>query len=218
MGDSFPEDFQKGVAVSVWQNSPDTWSNWGQFCRGYRFGILPNVYDRSDPNKQSDFWNNYRIDIENAHQLDCNAFRFSFEWSRIEPEQGKIETAALTRYHDIIACMKEFNIEPSATLHHFTHPWWFEKLGAFEKEKNIKYYVEYASVVFQEFQSEIRIWATFNEPSISTVFGYVCGMHCPAYFLRIKKCGQVDQILVCIFLNLRFQLHFRIYIFFKKWL
>ena len=42
--------------------------------------------------------------------------------------------------------MEELGIEPNATLHHFTHPLWFEDDGAFNKEENITAFVEYAKV------------------------------------------------------------------------
>ena len=42
--------------------------------------------------------------------------------------------------------MDELGIEPNATLHHFTHPIWFEDAGAFQKAENIEAFVEYAKV------------------------------------------------------------------------
>eukprot|EP01024_Parvocaulis_polyphysoides_P036213 TRINITY_DN32217_c1_g1_i2.p1 TRINITY_DN32217_c1_g1~~TRINITY_DN32217_c1_g1_i2.p1 ORF type:complete len:466 (+),score=25.36 TRINITY_DN32217_c1_g1_i2:170-1567(+) len=186
----FPKDFQKGVAISVWQNAPDSHSNWTKFCKGKKFGCIPNVFDRSDPNVQSDFWNNYERDIQCARELGCNAFRFSFEWSRIEPIQGEIDEAALIRYHDIIRYMKSLGIEPNATLHHFVHPAWFDDLGGFLKEENIKLFVEYSERVFKEFQSEIRLWCTFNEPTVYSFCGFVVGIHCPGRMFQFRNCGK----------------------------
>lgn len=37
----------------------------------------------------------YEEDIELTHKLGCNAFRFSFEWARIEPEPGVIDFEAI---------------------------------------------------------------------------------------------------------------------------
>ena len=50
------------------------------------------------------------------------------------------------RYHEMLDVMEELGIEPNATLHHFTHPLWFEDAGAFGKEENIAAFVEYAKV------------------------------------------------------------------------
>jgi hypothetical protein len=51
--------FQKGVAISMWQNSGGEHSNWGQFVdsRGKCCGLIPNIMDRSSPNDGAcGFW------------------------------------------------------------------------------------------------------------------------------------------------------------------
>ena len=40
-------------------------------------------------------------------------------------------------------------MEPLATLHHFVHPQWFEKLGAFEREENISLFLAWTRLAFQ---------------------------------------------------------------------
>lgn len=39
----------------------------------------------------------FKEDIQLAKTLGVNAFRFSFEWHRIEPVEGHIDTAAVAR-------------------------------------------------------------------------------------------------------------------------
>jgi len=63
--------------------------------------------------------------------------------------------------------MEELGLEPNVTLHHFTHPTWFEDLGGFRKEENIPLFVEWAQFMFRTFHKRIRLWATFNEPTVS---------------------------------------------------
>jgi beta-glucosidase len=67
--------------------------------------------------------------------------------------------------------MEELGLEPCATLHHLTHPLWFEKLGAFVNEDNIPIFVDYAVFMFKTFGHRIRMWATFNEPTVGTSAG-----------------------------------------------
>jgi hypothetical protein len=62
--------------------------------------------------------------------------------------------------------MDELGLIPNATLHHFTHPLWFEDLGAFKKEENIAIFVEWSEMMFREFGGRIHLWATFNEPTV----------------------------------------------------
>jgi len=54
-----PEQFQKGVAISMFQNSGGINSNWGRYAeaRGKLFGLIPNIMDKSSPNDGAcDFW------------------------------------------------------------------------------------------------------------------------------------------------------------------
>ena len=54
--------------------------------------------------------------------MGTNAHRLSLEWSRIEPEPGRFDRAALDRYREILLAMHERGIEPMVTLHHFSNP------------------------------------------------------------------------------------------------
>ena len=40
-------------------------------------------------------------------------------------------------------------MEPLATLHHFVHPEWFERMGAFEKEENIGLFLAWVRLAFK---------------------------------------------------------------------
>jgi len=67
-----------------------------------------------------------------------NAFRFGVEWSRIEPEEGVWNEAAIEHYRRYIAAVKTRNLEPVMTLVHFTLPVWFAKKVAL---KNVRMFV-----------------------------------------------------------------------------
>lgn len=45
--------------------------------------------------------------------------------------------------------LRSLGMEPLATLHHFVHPQWFEKLGAFEREENIALFLDWTRLAFQ---------------------------------------------------------------------
>jgi beta-glucosidase/6-phospho-beta-glucosidase/beta-galactosidase len=70
----------------------------------------------------TDFWNRYNEDIELAQKLGCKAFRFSIAWSRVEPEPGQFNQAALDHYDDLIEKIISCQMLPVLTLHHFTCP------------------------------------------------------------------------------------------------
>jgi beta-glucosidase/6-phospho-beta-glucosidase/beta-galactosidase len=54
----------------------------------------------------------YEQDIELVRKLNMNSFRFSIEWSRIEPEEGVWDPK------EIVAYIKQ-NISPEATFEYY---------------------------------------------------------------------------------------------------
>ncbi len=85
-------------------------------------------------------------------------------------------------------------MEPMATMHHFTHPQWFEDLGGFEREENIPYFVEYCKRLFAMFGRRIKLWATFNEPTVrcTAIYTYVHNRVC-----RVLMCMTVSAVCSC---------------------
>lgn len=106
-------------------------------------------------------------------------FRFSVEWSKIGPEPGVYDHAALQHYVDFCKMLKREGIETMVSLHHFTNPTWFEKLGAFKKEENIAHFVNFSKVVYAAMKDDAKLWCTINEPTIVAFSGYFLGSFPP---------------------------------------
>ncbi len=79
-----------------------------------------------------DSWNRWRQDLDFAQELNTNAYRFSLEWSRIEPEEGRFDQEAIDHYRSMLQEMQRREIEPILTLHHFTVPLWLAHKGGYE--------------------------------------------------------------------------------------
>lgn len=164
----FPKDFIWGTATAAHQiegNNENT--NWGEWEKQ-----AGKIKDGSNAVKAVDGWNRAKADIKLMKELGVNSYRFSVAWNKIEPEKGKINEDALKHYDEFINELKANHIEPMITLHHFTHPLWFEQLGAFEKEENIKYFVEFSKLIFSRFQDRVKYWVTLNEPNVFVTSGY----------------------------------------------
>ena len=56
-------------------------------------------------------------------------YRFSIEWSRIEPEDGEISIASLERYRRQCEGLRDRGVDPVVTFHHFTTPRWLADRG-----------------------------------------------------------------------------------------
>jgi beta-glucosidase len=111
----------------------------------------------------------YRDDVELIAELGHRAYRMSVEWSRIEPEEGTWNEDALAHYVDLLERLKSRGIRPFVTLHHFTHPAWFEKLGAFAKAENLRFFDRFVERVSPRLAPYVDGWNVINE------FNLPCG-------------------------------------------
>ncbi len=71
----------------------------------------------------------YKQDILKMKEAGLNAYRFSLEWSRIEPEEGCLCEEALAHYEEMIRFCRNNGIEPIVTLFHFSSPKWLIEKG-----------------------------------------------------------------------------------------
>lgn len=140
--------------------------------------------------KLADHFARYREDFDLVEQMNMNAFRFSVEWSRIEPEEGVWNAAAIRHYKDYVDDLNRRGIEPLVTLFHFTLPVWFAEKGGFEKRSNVKYFTRFARRIISELGNNVRLVVTINEPEIYAVESYHFGNWPPAIDSYIK-CWKV---------------------------
>ncbi len=167
----FPQNFIFGTATAAHQIEGDNKNNdWWYY---EQTGKLP-----FKSGKACNHWEMYRDDIELMASLGYNAYRFSIEWARIYPEEGKRSYEAIGRYNEILKLLNKRGIVPMVTLHHFTLPLWFLQKGGFEKEENLKYWKEYVETVRDEIK-DARFIATFNEPMVYVMAGYIEGQWPP---------------------------------------
>lgn len=125
--------------------------------------------------KGADHFNRYEEDFEIARKMHMNAFRFSVEWSRIEPEEGVWSASAIQHYKEYVAELKRRNLEPVVTLFHFTLPVWFAEKGGFEKRSNVQYFVRFAEKIMRELGRDVRFVITINEPEVYAYESYMTG-------------------------------------------
>ena len=113
-----------------------------------------------------DHYNRYKEDFDFLTKMNMNAYRFSVEWSRIEPKEGSWNSAAIAHYKTYLEELRRRDIEPIVTLFHFTLPVWFAELGGFEKRANVKYFVRFAEKIMSELGNSVRYIITINEPEV----------------------------------------------------
>lgn len=139
--------------------------------------IKPQAKDPSNyiSGKAVDHYRLYEQDFDLLKKMNMNAFRFSVEWARLEPEEGAWNVEAVEHYKQYAAELKKRGIEPIMTLFHFTLPVWFAARGGFEKRSNIQYFVRFADRIVRELGVNIRFVITINEPEIYAHESYLAG-------------------------------------------
>ena len=167
----FPTGFRWGTATSAHQveggNTNNDWHAWEN---------AGNVYGRQTAGKACDWWTNAEADLETAKAMGQNAHRMSVEWSRIEPREGDWDAAAIDRYRAILQCMRDHELEPMVTLHHFTTPLWLTHRGGWENPAIIPFFERFAEKMARAFGEYCNLWITVNEPVIYAALGWLAGV------------------------------------------
>lgn len=113
-----------------------------------------------------DHYNRYEKDIKLMADASLNAYRFSIEWARIEPEEGHFDSEAVDHYKAVIACCKKYGIEPFVTLHHFSSPKWLISKGGWEASTTPEDFAHYVRFIIGELGSELHYICTINEANM----------------------------------------------------
>lgn len=174
MTKNFPDGFRWGTATAAHQVEGGNWNNdwwaWehteGSPCE--------------EPSGDAvDQWRLYDQDIALCAALGFDNYRFSIEWSRIEPEPGEFSRAALEHYRRVCASCLTHGIEPVVTFHHFTTPRWVVAEGGWHTASTVDRYLRFCEVAVGALGDLIGRACTINEPNIVATIGYHLGFFPP---------------------------------------
>lgn len=161
-----------GTAISSYQtegnNFNSDWWEWEQKGK-----------TKEKSGKACDYWNNYKKDHDLLGELGCNSFRFSLEWSRIEPREGEFSQEAIEHYREILEDLRKRNIKIALTFWHWTSPIWFQEKYGFHKKKSIEIFTGYVEKITGEFADFVDIFLIINEPMVPLGMGYLTGLFPP---------------------------------------
>jgi len=163
-----------GVASAATQieggNYAHTWNDW--YLKG-------RIKDGSNPARANDHLNRWKEDIDLMADMGIRGYRLGVEWARIELERGRYDETAVEWYRCLLAYMKGKGISPLLTLHHFTNPMWFEKMGGFANPSNIPVFLGFVEYAVGRFGDLVNEYVTINEPNVFAVQGYHNGAFPP---------------------------------------
>jgi beta-glucosidase len=113
-----------------------------------------------------DHYHRYPEDIGILADLGLNAYRFSLEWSRIQPEPDYFSVAALDHYRRMVGTCLELGVTPVVTYNHFTTPRWFAGAGGWGSDASPGHFARYARRVTAHLGDLLPWVCTLNEPNL----------------------------------------------------
>jgi beta-glucosidase len=170
----FPDGFTWGTATAAHQVEGGNWNNdWWQWEH------TPGSPCQEPSGDACDHYHKYKTDLTLLADLGFNAYRFSLEWSRIEPEDGEFSRAALDHYRRVCANCRERGLEPIVTFHHFTTPRWVAARGGWTEPATADLFARFCKRAAAHLGDLVGRACTLNEPNIVATMGYGWGLFPP---------------------------------------
>jgi beta-glucosidase len=168
MSVTFPDGFLWGVAAASHQIEGGNWNNdW------WEFEHREATHCRDVSGDAVDHFHRYPDDIRLLKELGFGAYRFSLEWSRIEPEDGEFSRAALDHYRRMLACCLEHDVMPVLTFHHFTTPRWLMARGTWADPGIVDRFARFCERSTAALGDLVGMGCTINEPNVVSTLGYI---------------------------------------------
>jgi beta-glucosidase len=143
-----------------------------------------------------DSWHRWPDDVAVVADLGLGAYRFSLEWSRIEPAEGEWSVAALDHYRRICAACLGRGIEPVVTFHHFTTPRWLAARGGWESPDAPERFARFVERAVAHLGDVVGRACTINEPNVIGVMGYMMGAFPPGVKDDLGRHLAVNEAMV----------------------
>jgi beta-glucosidase len=173
--DAFPDGFLWGTATAAHQvEGGNVHNDW------WAFEHAPGTPCAEPSGDACDSWHRFGQDIDLVHALGLNAYRFSLEWSRIEPEDGEWSIAALDHYARHCDRCRQLGLEPVVTFNHFTIPRWMAERGGWEWPEAPDRFARFCERAGTHLGDLVGRACTLNEPNVVGMMGYLWGVFPPA--------------------------------------
>ncbi|MGV8846213.1 GH1 family beta-glucosidase [Tessaracoccus sp.] len=174
-------------ATHVGGRSPSIWD--------WYSGLPGTIEDGSDTSVTADHYHRYREDVELMRELGLDAYRFSFSWTRLQPNgRGPLNAKGAAFYDRLLDELLTADIAPVATLFHWDLP--VEYTNGWLDRDTAHRFGEFAKLVGEQFGDRVDSWITLNEPATVTLNGYALGLHAPGRTLLFDALPTVHNQLL----------------------
>ncbi|MFJ2263755.1 family 1 glycosylhydrolase [Streptomyces sp. NPDC087844] len=158
---TLPDGFLWGVATAGHQNEGDNTASDTWFLEH----TTPSLF-REPSGPACRGYERWETDLDLAAGLGLNAFRFSVEWARVEPERGIVSAEALDHYEQMVDGCLARGLAPLITFNHFTAPHWFAAAGSWTAADAAARFADQCDRVMARFGDRIAYAVTLNEPNL----------------------------------------------------
>jgi beta-glucosidase len=171
---------EDGRGLSIW----DTYSR------------IPGKINNNDTGDVAcDHYHRYREDVALMQDFGVQAYRFSVAWPRIMPEgRGPINKAGLAFYDRLIDAVIAAGIEPWLCLYHWDLPQALGDKGGWTNRDCAEWFADYTDVVARHYGDRVKRFATVNEPSVFTLFGFALGGQAPGIVDRSMLLRAIHHV------------------------
>lgn len=167
MAYTFPKGFFWGAATAAYQVEGGIENtDWAEAAREGRVPVC---------GRACDHYNRFEQDFDIAQSLGHTMHRFSIEWARIEPEEGKFDEREIEHYREVLRALHARGMTPFITLWHFTLPLWFSQSGGFERRDAPQIFARYCAFVTKKLGDLCEDYSTINEPIVFASNGWLRG-------------------------------------------
>jgi beta-glucosidase len=150
-------------------------SIWDTYC-----GQIGRIANGETGDVACDHYHRYAEDIALMRDLGVAAYRFSVAWPRLLPHgRGAVNAAGLAFYDRLIDALLAAKVEPWLCLYHWDLPQALDDVGGWTSRDCAGWFTDYAALVARHYGDRVKRFATFNEPSVFTLFGFALGGQAP---------------------------------------
>ena len=158
---TFPDGFLWGAATAAHQVEGGNVNN-----HYWEWEHAPDSPFAEPSGDAVDHYHRWPADLDLLAGAGLSAYRFSLEWSRIEPAEGELSRAALEHYRRMVDGCRERGLAPVVTLNHFSTPRWFHHDGSWLGPKAGDRFARFAAAALPVLRDAEYV-LTLNEPNLA---------------------------------------------------
>ncbi|WP_296667088.1 family 1 glycosylhydrolase [Demequina sp.] len=195
---TFPQGFLFGAATAAYQiegavgeggRGPSIWDT---------FSRTPGAITGGDSGDVAcDHYHRWEQDVDMMADLGLQAYRFSIAWPRVQPTgTGEFNEEGIAFYSRLVDRLLAKGITPMATLYHWDLPQPLEDAGGWLSRDTADAFAAYATRMVEELGDRVQMWATLNEPWVSSFVGYGAGAHAPGHADDVEALTAAHHLLL----------------------